>query len=470
LGVLEEVQFPAVSPERFRAVLDDYAELEEAIATAVRVLEGRVIWHVNSTARGGGVAEMLQVLLPYARGVGVDTRWLTIDGSAAFFELTKRIHNNLHGAPGDGGPLGEREHELYERELAAAGAELAALASPGDIVYLHDPQPAGLARYLRAHPVDVVWRCHIGVDRPNELVEGAEAFLLPYIEEAQVFVFTRDDYVWPALEGKRIWVIPPSIDVFSPKNQEMDAETVRGILEVVGLLGPDGATPMFRRQDGSVRRIVRSAEVDQVAHLPEDAPLVVQVSRWDRLKDHAGLLTCFAEDVQHEDAHLALVGPSVAEIADDPEGAEVLEELRAQISGLPDPVRARTHLVCLPMDDIEENAAMVNAVQRYATIVVQKSLVEGFGLTVAEAMWKARPMVASAVGGIKDQVTEETGILVDDPHDLPAFGAAIDSLLDDPERARAMGEAGRRRIREHFLGSRHLVQYVRLIEQLSAAR
>jgi trehalose synthase len=196
--------------------------------------------------------------------------------------------------------------------------------------------------------------------------------------------------------------------------------------------------------------------------------MLAQVSRWDRLKDPTGVLRCFAERSKRHDAHLLLAGPSVAEVADDPEGAEVLEEVRRERDGLGDAIRARVHLACLPMDDVEENAAIVNAVQRRADIVVQKSLAEGFGLTVAEAMWKARPVVASGIGGIQDQIVDgESGVLVD-PEDLDATAAAIDGLLADPDAARAMGAAARERVRGEFLGTRHLAQYMRLIQRMLA--
>lgn len=464
-----------VSPaplERFRAVVgDDYARMERAIDRARELLAGRAIWHVNSTARGGGVAEMLQSLLAYARGAGVDVRWLTITGDPEFFAVTKRIHNRLHGAPGDGGELGAAERESYERTLTRSADELRALVHPDDVVYLHDPQTAGLTPALRESVSAVVWRCHVGIDHPNELARGAWEFLRPYVEQADAYVFSRRVYAWEGLAAERLWIVPPSIDAFSPKNQDMAADVAAAILGRIGIAEPAGsALPAFIRQDGTQGRVDRPAEVDQEAPVPEGAPLVVQVSRWDRLKDFAGLLTAFTEHLRHERAHLLCAGPAVAGVADDPEGAVVLDEIRAQRAGLSGALRARVHLACLPMDDADENAAMVNAIQRSADIVVQKSLAEGFGLTVAEAMWKARPVVASGVGGIQDQIVDgESGILVE-PRDLTATAAAIDGLLDHPERARAIGDAARERVRGSFLGTRHLVQYMDLLDGLLTDR
>ncbi len=468
MAALSQVPIAPASPERFRALVgDDYSQVEEAIGTASKLLAGTVIWHVNSTARGGGVAEMLQSLLAYARGAGVDVRWVTIRGNEDFFRVTKRIHNHLHGSSGDGGALGEAERRVYENTLAGSAGELGELVRPGDIVYLHDPQTAGLAELLRAGQTRVVWRCHVGLDHPNELARSAWSFLQRYVEQADAYVFSRRAFAWEGLDEDKLWLVAPSIDAFSPKNQDMEPEAVRAILARAGLATDAGQAPVFVRQDGSLGRVDRKAELDQEGPLPEGTPLVVQVSRWDRLKDHGGVLRCFAEYCRNPDAHLLLAGPSVADVADDPEGAEVLAEIRTQREALPSDVRGRVHLACLPMDDVDENAAMVNAIQRRADVVLQKSLAEGFGLTVAEAMWKARPVVASRIGGIQDQIVDgESGLLIDDPTDLDAAAAAVDDLLDDPPRAAAIGTAARERVRESFLGTRHLVQYMELIERM----
>jgi trehalose synthase len=471
VAALSDVPVAAVSPERFRPLLGDrFAEVEAAIRSAGRLLAGRVVWHVNSTARGGGVAEMLQSLLAYARGAGVDVRWLTIGGDEDFFRITKRIHNHLHGAEGDGGELGRAEREAYERALAQSTVELAARVGEGDVVYLHDPQTAGMIGALREAGVHVVWRCHVGLDHPNELARHAWAFLLPYVEQADACVFSRRAFAWEGLDEQRLWLVAPSIDAFSPKNQEMAPDVVSAILARAGL-GPaaNGSAPRFVNQDGSEGRVERAAELDQGGPVPAGAPLVAQVSRWDRLKDPAGVLVAFAEHLQDRTAHLLLAGPSVAEVADDPEGAQVLADVRTQYGALAEDVRARVHLACLPMDDVEENAAIVNAIQRRADIVLQKSLAEGFGLTVAEAMWKARPVIATRIGGIQDQIADgRTGVLIDDPHDLEATAEAIDSLLADPARAASIGDAARESVRTSFLGTRHLVQYMELLAGMLA--
>jgi trehalose synthase len=469
MQALTEVHLPALSPERFRSVVgDQFAEIEPDIARAREDLAGRVIWHVNSTARGGGVAEMLRSYLAYARGAGVDVRWLVIGGDPGFFEVTKRIHNNLHGDPGDSGQLGATERDAYESTLSAASAGLARLVRPGDVAFLHDPQTAGLVSTVHAAGAPVIWRCHVGVDGANELVRRAWDFLRPYIADSDALVFSRAEFIWEGLEGRRIWIMPPTIDAFSPKNQEMAAETVTAALATIGLAGagPSGAAT-FQRSDGTPERINRRANIVQEGPLPPEAPAVAQVSRWDRLKDPLGVLRCFAENVEHRAAHLVLAGPDVEAVNDDPEGAAVLAEVRAANARLPEDVRRRIHLVSLPMDDLDENAAMVNAIQRRADVVLQKSIAEGFGLTVAEAMWKERPVVAGRVGGIQDQIVDgESGILVDDPSDLVAVGAAIDALLTSPDRAAEIGRTARQRIIDKFLQIDRLLDYFEHVEEV----
>jgi trehalose synthase len=469
MRALEEVPVASLSPERFRSLLGGgFEAVDRAIATARELLAGRVVWHVNSTARGGGVAEMLQSLLAYARGAGVDVRWVTISGNPDFFRITKRLHNRLHESVGDGGPLGSAEREVYESALVDAADELVELMQPGDLVYIHDPQPAGLVPHVKTSDVRVVWRCHVGVDRPGELARQAWDFLRPDVADADAYVFSRQRFVWSGLDEDRIWIVPPSIDAFSPKNQDLTMEAVRAILAVTGIRGGDHIRDaLFHRFDGTTARVDRAAELDQDAPVPDDAPVISQVSRWDRLKDPIGVLRCFTDHLRSADAHLLLVGPSVAGVADDPEGAEVLSEVRAHRQALDVKQRARVHLVSVPMEDVEENAAMVNAIQRRSDVIVQKSLAEGFGLTVAEGMWKGKPMVASAVGGIQDQIVDGvSGVLIEDPTDLASAAAAIDGLLGDPARAQNIGEAARQRVLEHFLGTRHLVQYVHLLERM----
>jgi trehalose synthase len=467
----QEIDVPVRDPELFRHVLPEgrFEELRRASQEARDLLDGRIVWNVNSTARGGGVVELLRPLVGYARGAGVDARWVVIDGSPEFFDLTKRIHNRLHGSEGDAGPLDEQARRLYEDVLAANLAGLAARVREGDVIILHDPQPAGLAPSLHSIAGALIWRCHVGVDTPNDLVREAWQFLLPYVGHADAAVFSREAFVWDGLDRDRVVIITPTIDVFTPKNEDLSPETVLAVLRAAALVGGRSEMPVtFARQDGTPARVERQAKIVEDAPVEPETPLVVQVSRWDALKDPVGVIRGFAEHVSPDTgAHLIYAGPAVEAVADDPEGMRVLREAMTARSLLPAEARARVHLVTLPMDDPDENAVMVNALQRHARVIAQKSLAEGFGLTVAEAMWKGRPVVASKVGGIQEQIVhEQSGILLEDPRDLGAFGEAITRLLNDPERAEQIGRNARARVQDRFLSARSLLDYFALIRQL----
>ena len=462
LDVLE----PTLDSDRFRT----FVELGERSARALR---GRAVINVNSTASGGGVAEMLPPLLAYARGVGIDSRWLVIDGDPAFFAVTKRVHNHVYGVKGDGGDLGDRERHSYDGTLAPQVDDLLATARPTDVVVLHDPQTLGMAPVLHRAGIPVVWRCHIGADASNHYTERGWHFLAPYLDDVDLVVVSRAGFAPPGFPADRVVVIPPSIDPLSAKNADLDAAAVDRMLTYTGLLQGDAGEPaVFRRRDGSVARVDRQADLLQLGPPPaRDEPLVVQISRWDRLKDMAGVLQAFAAHVDGGTAaQLMLVGPNVSGVADDPEGVEVFEECAQLWRQLPHAERRRVHLACLPTADVEENAAIVNALQRRATVVTQKSLAEGFGLTVVEAMWKSRPVVASAVGGIVDQITDEgCGLLVDDPHDLAAFGRAVRRLIEDPDLAAKIGAGARQRAQD-FLPDAHLARWAALLTSLPRGR
>jgi trehalose synthase len=473
MTLLETVHVEALAPERLEELIgpERAGQFETTAATARELLAGRRVVNVNSTAAGGGVAELLQTLLAYARGVGIDTSWMVLTCHPAFFQITKRIHNLLYGAPGDGGPLGPAERALYDADLRPNADELLSVVGRGDIVLLHDPQTAGLIPALRRSGASLVWRCHVGRDKPNAYTERGWDFLRPYLEDVDAYVFTRAEFAPAWMDWRRLHVIPPSIDPFSTKNMELDPSQVRQILQYVGLL--DGGTGVcdtkFARRDGSPGRVDRRVDILQTGPPPPpDAPLVTQASRWDSMKDMAGVMESFARYVDPgPDAHLALVGPAVHGVADDPEAGLVLDDCIARWRDLPSAARSRIHLVCVPMHDPDEAAVIVNALQRHSTVVAQKSLAEGFGLTVAEAMWKHRPVVASRVGGIVDQITDhETGILIDDAEDLPAFGAAVDELLADPVAARELGEAAHHRAMTEFLGDRHLQRWAQVFSTL----
>jgi trehalose synthase len=466
-----QVQPVPVPLEALIALLDD--EQADAVrAGALRAAEAfgtRTVWNLNSTSAGGGVAEMLWPLLAYGRGSGIDVRWLVIGGDPKFFRITKRLHHAFHDSPGDGGPLGPDEHEHVSAVSHANAEEIDALVRPGDVCICHDPQTAGLVPALVRRGALVIWRSHIGTTARTERTEAAWSFIADDVRQAHRLIFSRPDYVPADVGDVPVTIIAPSIDPLAPKNKELTLEQQRAILGHVGILRCDDTThTTYERRDGTPARVDHVADIVRAGPAPTpETPLVVQVSRWDPLKDMAGVMHAFAQHVNHgSDAHLVLAGPNVSGVADDPEGADVLQDCIAQWRELPHAARARIALVCLPMADAEENATIVNALQRHARVVVQKSLQEGFGLTVSEAMWKGRPVVGGAVGGIVDQIVDgESGRLVD-PTDLAAFGGAVAALLADPEHADAMGAAGKERVRAEFLASRHLIQYAELIADL----
>lgn len=472
---LEEVTLSSWSIDRFATLLgEDRMRQMRALGEATaRRLQGRIFWHVNSTARGGGVAEILQSLLCYARGLGIDARWLVIEGTADFFQVTKRLHHALHGASGDESPLGDAQRATYEQVLRYNERSMLEQVRPGDVVLLHDPQTAGLAPALMRHGATVAWRDHIGADHANANTELGWSFLGPYLRDVPATVFSRRAYIPAALDERRALVVAPSIDPFSAKNQQLEDATVRSILVHTGLVdGPAGdAEPMFRAEDGSNARVARKAEVVRSGRATAwTTPLVVQISRWDPLKDPIGVMRGFADQLEGADpidADLMLAGPDVTAVTDDPEGLAVYQKSIDAWRQFPDRVRDRIHLASLPMTDREENAAMVNALQRHAAVIVQKSLREGFGLTVAEAMWKARPVIASATGGIQDQIADGVhGLLLADPRDLGSFGALIRRMLGAPELAARCGERARERVRDELLTLRELAQYLELVARI----
>ena len=471
-GQLHEVAVPATPVAVLEPVIgtERYVRLLTAAAGFRDRLGRRTVWNVNSTAVGGGVAEMLAVLVGYAGGLDIAVRWMVIDGDPEFFAITKRLHNQIHGEAG-GGPLSGADAAHYGQVLAANADGLLGQVRAGDVVLLHDPQTAGLAAPLARAGARVVWRCHIGVDWQNDATRAAWDFLRPYLAAADGFVFSRRQYVPPWIPAGQAWIIPPSIDPFSAKNQKLDAAAVQAILATIGILDGQPSQPpgRFARRDGTVGHVTRAGLVTGEGRPGPANPVVVQVSRWDRLKDPSGVMRGFARHVlPGGTGYLMLVGPMMSEVADDPEGAQVLADCQAQWRDLPAAARSRVLLVTLPLDDVEENAAMVNAIQRHAAVIVQKSLAEGFGLTVAEGMWKARPVIGSAVGGILDQIADGTGLLLPDPADLAAFGSAVRQLLDNPDKAERMGKAAQEHIREHYVGDRHLLQWAQLIDALMA--
>jgi trehalose synthase len=343
------------------------------------------------------------------------------------------------------------------------------LIEPGDVVVLHDPQTAGMLPALKARGAIVVWRSHVGADRPNPLTAAAWGFLGPYLVDADAYVFSRRPDVPPRLGQAPTAIIPPCIDPTSTKNRELDSACGRAILAHAGIAKPDGSAvmPVYHRHDGSASRLRQRATVRRIGEGPRIGSdrLVVHISRWDRLKDPVGVLESFAGPVLDAvDAHLVLAGPTARAVADDPESEQVYDEVERGWEALPVQRRTRIELVRLPMADLDDNAAIVNALQSQADVVVKKSIAEGFGLGVTEAMWKQRAVVASAVGGHRDQIQDGvSGALVADARDRARFGDAVAILLEDPTLAHRLGRAARRRVRERYLVDRHAARWGALL-------
>ncbi len=389
--------------------LDKYIPIVGASAIAelralAAHLEGVRVQHVNSTRIGGGVAEILARMVPLLEELGLDVRWDVIGGNPRFFDVTKKLHNALHGRGDD---LDDGDIEVYEE---TAREEAKKLQPNGDIVFVHDPQPMWLARD-KSEQRRFLWRCHVDVSHPRPRAWQLLADLAPLYDAA---VFSAPQFARELSIPQ--FQITPSIDPLSLKNKELPDETIAHILDKHGIV--------------------------------RDRPIVTQISRFDRLKDPVGVLTAFRMVRKTMRCQLVLAGGGAS---DDPEGAAVLAEVRERAGDDPD-----VHVLLLPPNaDVE-----INALQRASDVVVQKSLAEGFGLTVSEALWKGRPVVASAVGGIPLQVEHgTTGLLV---HTVEGTAHAIRELLNNAAFARWLGDNGREHVRRRFLLTRHIADYLLL--------
>lgn len=382
-----------------QAVIDDLRLLGER-------LKGKVIQHINSTPVGGGVAEILNRMVPLSRELGVDTKWDVIKGGEQFFAVTKKFHNALHGKAEE---ITKRDFEIF---METSQQNIESVDAYGDIVFIHDPQPIAMIKKKTSNKW--LWRCHIDVSNPNERVWG---FLMDSIVQYDSAVFSA-----PAFSQKlpiRQFLIPPSIDPLSDKNRELPQEIIDSVL---------------KKYD-----------------IKKNKPIIAQVSRFDRLKDPIGVIGAYLQVKKYTDCQLVLAGGTAE---DDPEGFKVLEEVKEKAKNDPD-----IHILLLPQNDIE-----VNALQRASDIIVQKSLKEGFGLTVAEALWKAKPVVASNVGGIPLQIKHKySGLLC---HSVEGASFAIKQLLSSPAYAKKLGENGREHIKNNFLITRHLRDYMLLFFSL----
>ncbi|MCE9673025.1 glycosyltransferase [Myxococcus stipitatus] len=416
--MLDVVDVGKQSLAMYRGVAPD-AQLDELLHLAER-LRGARCMHINATPYGGGVSEVLRSLVPLYNDVGIATDWKLIHGDESFFQVTKRVHNGLQGAPG---ALTESEKAIYLANAQLNARRLVSDSEDYDFIFVHDPQPAILAAVSGLRDARWIWRCHIDTSHPNP---SYWEFLAPYLREYDAAIFTLPEFIPPSLPIREVRVHAPAIDPLSPKNHPLPRQLARDVLEWVG---------------------VRTHR-----------PLVCQVGRFDRWKDPMGVVHAYQRVRPHiPDLQLALVG-SLA--FDDPEGWSVYEEVREATAhdGL---IHVLTNLV--GVGNIE-----VNALQALSDVVVQKSLREGFGLVVSEALWKGTPVVGGRAGGIPLQLPDGIGgVLVDTVEEC---AEALLRLLRMPEEARLLGERGRENVRQQFLMPRLLLDHLRLLDALATSR
>jgi trehalose synthase len=400
--------------------LDDYLPLiTSAQAEKLRELGERLrgyrILHVNATPYGGGVSELLRSALALQRGIGLTVDWRVIAGETKFFEVTKRFHNALQGAPYE---LPDEDRETYLLQNSFNAHEF---GYDYDLVVIHDPQPVPLLQMHGRGDAKWVWRCHIDTSEPNERVLS---FLKPYIDEYDALVFTLDKFVPEALRNHRIKLIPPGIDPLSPKNFDLTSEQCHRIMAWVGV--------------------------------DTNRPVLTQVSRFDPWKDPLGVIRIYRQVRQEiPDVQLALLGSMAL---DDPEAWELMSEIRAEADG-DDDILVATNLTGI--GNME-----VNVFQRQSDVVVQKSIREGFGLIVSETLWKGTAMVAGNTGGIPIQMPAGTGGFLVDPHDEEMMAERVVELMNNPELRKRLGEAGREVVRDNFLITRYVIDELELLADL----
>jgi trehalose synthase len=433
-------------------------------------VEGRTVWMVNSTAQGGGVAEMMPRLITILREVGVDARWVVITPEEPrFFEITKHVHNLIHGT---GDPhIGEDDRKLYEKTSEELARAFERHVKPDDILVIHDPQPAAMGAMLKKKVgLRAIWRCHIGLDEVNDSTRTAWNFLRPHLLTYDATVFTLPDYVPDFLEAPAE-IIHPAIDPLGEKNRPLRPHKLSGVLVNSGLaptmqpvLTPAFPTLAQRLQpDGSFSPAALGEDIGLLYR-----PIVTQISRWDQLKGWSPLLRGFArlkngrrrKGSNSSERHrrrlglvrLVLAGPDPDSIRDDPEALDVFYEICGMWHDLDPDLQRDVAVLSLPMASRRVNALMVNALHRCSTMVVQNSLREGFGLTVTEAMWKELPVLGSRAAGIRAQIIPgETGCMVADPNDPEEIAGAINTVLESDGEREYWGRNAQRRVYDNFL-------------------
>ena len=446
-------------------------------------LQKRKIWMINSTETGGGVAEMLPRLVSVMRQLGLDVDWAVMEtDKLAFFNLTKKIHNNIHGKAD---PFFNEEHrEVYEQVNFENANEFLKIVSPDDFVIIHDPQPMGMAKILRSHHpnLKLIWRCHIGLDEENEQTKNAWDFLGEYFEYYDHQVYSAPEYIPKNLTG-HVSVVHPSIDPLTAKSKDLTTHRISGILSNAGLipnLHPTVTEPFVAQ----AQRLQANGEFASPM-TPQDIgllyrPIITQVSRWDRLKGFFPLIEGFAMMKKKLDgwnngpdklkepvriSRLVLAGPDPEAVKDDPEGLEVLNELIDYFCNLPKDIQEDIALVVLPMKSTEENALIVNAIQRCSTVIVQNSLREGFGLTATEAMWKTKPVMVSNACGLRQQVRDQIdGKMISNPEDPEMIAKTLMEMLANPDQREIWASNAQRRVIDNFLIMTHVKNWISVLD------
>lgn len=455
-----------------------------ATKKSVADLEGCTIWMINSTATGGGVAEMLPSQMRIMRSLGVQIEWMVIEASdQSFFNLTKRIHNAIHGS--GNGIFTAEDRSIFEKVNEQNADRAVAAIRDGDVVVIHDPQPMPLAAMIaKRRKVKMIWRCHIGLEKQNETTKGVWSFLSNYFDSYDHFVFSLPSYVPEELE-KKTAIITPAIDPLSHKNRTLHSDQSIGILLQSGIIA--GREPLLygfyehqaRRvmPDGSFNTVNHNSNLDLIYR-----PIVTEISRWDRLKGFKELMDAFIlmkrENMASPDktsvaykrinaTRLILGGPDPAFVSDDPEGKEVLNELIEQYRSIDPKLQADIAILLLPLDNPKENALIVNALQRFSNIIVQNSIQEGFGLTATEAMWKQRPVLVSGAAGLRFQVQHNVnGKINDDPTDIPRLAEMLKTMLNNPKERDKWGFNGQIRVINNFTLFSQITSWLSLLAKV----
>jgi len=457
-----------VDYKAYGSLYSSVLDFTERAKDPVKSLKGRTIWMVNSTAIGGGVAEMLPSQMRILRELGVSIEWLVIEAKKdAFFDLTKRIHNAIHGS--GNGVFTEDDRKIYEEVNRNNLPKALELINDGDIVVVHDPQPMPLAAMIKKEKnVSIIWRCHIGLEDDTETTDAVWKFLEPYTNDYDHFVFSLPAYVPKPLKN-RVSIIPPAIDPLSHKNRELQLHKCIGILYQSGVLD-DHKAILYHRYEHLVRKVMPDGSFDVLdADQNLDLiyrPIVTEISRWDRLKGFKELMEAFIqmkldnrkngdpESLEYKRIEMTLLvlgGPDPAFVSDDPEGKEVLKELTETYKKVDRSMQNDIAILLLPLDNPKQNALIVNALQRTSSIIVQNSIQEGFGLTATEAMWKRNPVLVSNAAGLKLQVVHNnTGQINPDPTDIDNLSRTLAYMLNHPKERDKWGFNGQLRVIQNF--------------------